>query len=234
MKLKIEAGLLKEILSNVSRVREEITLRIYPQGISISAMDACNGMMLSAQIPKEAMASYDSGKQEEICFKLPDLLDMLRKFQPKEEIEIEDGDTLSIKGTAKAYSIGLLAKDEHSMTQKPQLAYKGQMESKTDIFKNAVKDLDMMDNVRIGTENSKAFLASSERSKSGRTEPNLTLKEMPQCSSSISMKYLTMSAEPRSEDVIIKLGQDYPITIIHSFTKGIIMEYMIAPRTENE
>ena len=247
MKLTLaEPRYLRESISAISELVNEVKLKVNKDMVEIVAMDPANVAMVIFKLLSSTFIDYDVKKDYELCISLDHLKNIVRRAKPSDIITLkfdENKNKLNIllKGDSERhFSLGLL--DDQGKEQKiPDLKFSANIETSALQFGEAIDDLDIVsDSINFIIDDGKFVLQGDGTTSSGRIEFGEGTKVVNKTNESIkeknSLEYLKKIAKAGklSGHVGVYFGKDYPMMIEYKVVDKLVMKYILAPRVSND
>lgn len=247
MKLTLaEPRYLKDSISVISELVNEVRLKVGKDYLEVVAMDPANVAMVVFKLLSSAFIEYDVKKDCELCVSLDSLKNIVKRAKPSDTMTLsldENSNRLNIliKGESnRSFSLGLL--DEEGKEQKvPELSFQVNVETSTLLFNEAVDDLDVVsDSISFLVDSGRFILQGDGNISSGRIElgedTNVDNKTTESIKSKYSLEYLKKisKAGKLTSNVSLSFGKDYPLLAEYKVVDKLLMRFILAPRVSND
>jgi proliferating cell nuclear antigen len=246
MKLTLaEPRLLKDSISIISDLVTETRIKILKDYIELVAMDPANVAMVIFRMPSSCFAEYEVAEDTVIAINLGNLKQVLRRAKPSDVLVLEKADnklkvTMKDKNT-RTFFLPLIDLEER--TQKiPQLSSKALVEFTSSTLNEAIEDMDIVgESVTFLIAKDKLVVsATGDMTKAEVVIPEdkdikITCDSGDQ-KSKYSIEYLKkmMQGSKLASKAVLKLSNDYPLTLEYKETDKLSLTFILAPRVDNE
>lgn len=216
------------------------------EGISLLSMDPAGVCFIYFKIIKDAFNSYVLDKDLDICLKVIDLKNTIKKSSESDILIIEYEEPrliLTLKGkTTKIFKINTINLEEKDYKE-PKVKFDCLVKTKSSIIKEAINAC----NIGGDGESLSINLKSKElifHTENNNNEASCTIKSSNEteisCSketiSKISIDYLNKVIEGSklSENITLELSTDYPLKVNYVIPDRLQLYFIIAPRIETK
>jgi len=246
MKLVLaEPRLLKESISIISDLVNEVTFKLDSDKIEVIAMDPANVAMILFKLLSSAFVEYDVGDTKEISVNLDNLNQVLKRAKPTDTIVLEVLEnklkiTLSGEST-RTFNLSLIDMDE--VEQKvPELNFNVTVGMPSAALTEAVEDMDIVaESVALVAEPDKFTVQSEGRFNAAKVElmkdedTTIEMKE-DKTSSKYSIEYLKkiVKCSKLADTVSLNFGKEYPLKADYKVMDRLMMSFILAPRVDND
>ncbi|WP_231656777.1 proliferating cell nuclear antigen (pcna) [Pyrodictium delaneyi] len=247
-KLKIvffDARVWRYLVSAISKVIEEGVFVVDPEeGLMFRAMDPSHVIMLDMRFPRDSFEEFDVEQRTELGVNLEDVAKILRRASKEDRLEITaDEDSISFAFIGKSYrkfTLPLLDITAEQLPE-PQLEFKANIKVMSDVYRDTIKDVELIGDVIRFVASSDEFKVASS-SELGEAEIiytresgsliDLVVEDMQQAS--YTLEYFSdLSGASRVADTItIQFSTDMPALVEHELPQGAKFSFLIAPRVE--
>ncbi|ADI74006.1 proliferating cell nuclear antigen PcnA [Methanohalobium evestigatum Z-7303] len=240
----IDAYLLRDSVEILSVLVDEIRLRTSSDGISVKAVDPANVAMVTFNLDSSAFDDFEADEGE-IGLDLTKISDILGVADKNDKVYMElneNSQNMSINIGSFSYTLSLL--DPSTIRSEPKIP---QLELPAEIILNgtdlrrAVKAAEKIsDHMLLGVNDDVFYMeAEGDTDKVRLDLPRDQLIDLKpdDVRSLFSLDYLSDIVKPasKSNEVVLELGQDFPIKINFEIANGIgKVGYLLAPRIESE
>lgn len=244
MKIKIDASMFREAMNAVSGLVDEITIQVTNEDMNILCMDPANVAMVSFNMPSSSAIEWECTTTEEepvekVCIKLTDLNTILRRTSKDDILNIETIDNqlqIGISGY-KDFTIPLIAEEESKEQKMPPLEHKAKVKMPTKKILDAIEDCSIADEgVIFSVSKDKLVLsAQGDMKKAAITleGEDVHIESEADQKVKFAIEYLRKMVLPKTATTVeVCLNTDYPLMLKYT-AKGYKMEFLLAPRVEN-
>ena len=240
----IDAYLLRDSVEILSVLVDEIRLKTSSDGISVKAVDPANVAMVTFKLDYSAFDDFE-GDEGEIGLDQTKISDILGVADKNDKVSMElneNSKNMSINIGSFSYTLSLL--DPSTIRSEPKIP---QLELPAEIILNgsdlrrAVKAAEKIsDHMLLGVNDDVFYMeAEGDTDKVRLDLPRDQLIDLKadNVRSLFSLDYLSDIVKPasKSNEVVLELGQDFPIKINFEIANGTgKVGYLLAPRIESE
>ncbi len=241
-----DARVWRYVISAIAKVIEEGVFVVDPEeGFRFRAMDPSHVVMVDLKFPRESFEEFEVEERVEVGVNLEDVAKILRRATKEDKLELSTADTkFSIAFKGRGYRRFVLPSLDISAEElpEPQLEFKATVRLMSDVYRDMIKDVELVGDVLkfVATQEEFRALSSSEL---GEAEIVFTREsgslidlavEDGEQAASYSLEYFTdFSGAARVADAItIRFSSDMPALIEHELPHGAKFSFLIAPRVE--
>ncbi|MFA6073619.1 MAG: proliferating cell nuclear antigen (pcna) [Candidatus Woesearchaeota archaeon] len=245
MKLTLaEPRLLKDSISIISDLVTETKIKITKDFIELVAMDPANVAMVIFKMPSSCFAEYEVKEDTTIAINLNNFKQVLRRVKPSDVLILEKADnklkiTMKEKSTRTFY-LPLIDLEERAQ-KIPQLTSKAIVEFPCSVLNEAIEDMDIVgESVTFLVQKEKLTVSSSgDLTKADvviNSDKEIVITTESDQKSKYSIEYLKkmMQGSKLASKAILKLSNDYPLTLEYKETDKLSLMFILAPRVDND
>ncbi|MEM4244804.1 MAG: proliferating cell nuclear antigen (pcna) [Candidatus Nanoarchaeia archaeon] len=250
MKLVLaEPRLLKESVSIISDLVNEVTFKADSDKIELTAMDPANVAMVMFKILSSAFVDYKVEKPVSFSVNLDNLDQILKRAKPTDTINMElDSKNnklkVQIKGESnKTFNLSLIDIDE-SEQKVPDLKFNVKAEVPSQIFSESVEDMDIVaESVAIVAEANKLSISSEGRFNAAKVEiPGggdsavISVGKKDKVVSKYSIEYLKkiVKGSKLADVAVIQFSDEYPLRVDYKVMDKLLLSFILAPRVDSD
>jgi len=247
MKLTLaESKLLKEPVNIISELVNEVTFKIDSDKIELIAMDPANVAMVIFRLLSSAFIDYSLEKPVSISVNLDNLKQVLRRSKPQDIITLELEENklrIELSGESKRVFHLSLINLEKSQQKIPDLKFPVTIETPTHIFNEAIEDMDIVaDSVLLTVEQSKFSIEAAgnlSRAKidlASGEDIKINSSAQGKIKSKYSVEYLKkmIKGSKLANSATLSFSNDYPLKIQYKILDKMDLEFILAPRVQND
>ena len=236
---------LKEPISIISELVNEVRLNISKDKIELVAMDPANVAMVIFKLLSSAFVEYDVKKEEKISVNLDNLKQILKRAKPSDNVSIElDKEKnrlkIVIKGdTTRTFNLALIDISENEQ-KIPDLKFPIKVYTNNILFNETIEDMDIVsDAVNFAIENKK-FIVKADGNISNAVVEIKEDKETSISGSNAKAKYSIeyikkfMKSSKLANNVTLQFDKDYPLRLDYTVKDKMQLSFILAPRVSNE
>lgn len=245
MKLTLaEPRLLKDSISIISELVTETRIRVLKDYIELVAMDPANVAMVIFRMPSSCFAEYEVKEDTVIAINLNNLKQVLRRVKPSDVLILEKADN-KLKVTMKDKNVRTfflpLIDLEERQQKIPQLTSKAHVEFSGSTLNDAIDDMDIVgESVTFLVQKDKLVVsASGDLTKAEvviSEDKDVKITAESDQKSKYSIEYLKkmMQGSKLAGKAVLKLSNDYPLTLEYKETDKLSLTFILAPRVDND
>lgn len=240
-----DARVWRYLISAISKVIEEGVFIVDPdEGLTFRAMDPSHVIMLDMKFPRDSFEEFDVEQRVELGVNLEDVAKVLRRAGKEDRLEISaDENSISFTFIGKGYrrfTLPLLDITAEQLPE-PQLEFKARVKVMSDVYRDTIKDVELIGDVIRFVAGSEEFkvLSTSELGEAEiiytRESGSLIELEVEDTQqASYTLEYFSdLSGASRVADMItIQFSTDMPALVEHELPQGARFSFLIAPRVE--
>ena len=246
MKLVLaEPRLLKESISIISDLVNEVTFKLDSDKMELVAMDPANVAMILFKILSSAFVEYDIKEKKEIAVNLDKFNQVLKRAKPSDTIVIEVVENklkLTLRGeSTRTFDLSLIDMDE-SEQKVPDLKFDAKVVMPSVVLTEAIDDMDIVaESVGMTAEQNKFTIQSEGRFNAAKVEvltdeeTNIEIKE-DKIGSKYSIEYLKkiVKGSKLADTVSLSFGKEYPLRADYKVMDRLMLSFVLAPRVDND
>ncbi|MEA2045323.1 MAG: DNA polymerase sliding clamp [Euryarchaeota archaeon] len=245
-KAVIDAETLRDAIDAVSSLVDEVRFAISENGIELKAVDPANVAMVSFRIDPEAFEYFEAA-QGDIGVDLVRLSDVLSMADRGENVTLEldeENHKLKIGLNSLSYTLSLI--DPSAIRKEPRvpdLDLPAHVVLPGPQLRKAIRAAEKVsDHVILGVSDDPEDMfymeASGDIDSLVLKIPSMELLGMKpgKARSLFSLDYLSdmSKAIGKAQEVKLEMGVDYPLRVYFSLSQGVDINYLLAPRIEQE
>ncbi len=243
-----ETSLMKDCLQAISSLISEGIFNITENGLELVATDPAMVAMVDFTLEKDAFSQYEA-KEQHIGISVEKLYTILKRANATDVINLEldeDQSKLVItihNGSTRTFSLPLLNLDEDNIPNTDDLEFAAELDVKSSALTEGFGDASVVgDSVTIAASADDIRIqAKGDSSHVNFSLPKgadgiLNMEVSENVRSMFSLDYLNkmMKAEKLSENVKVKLGNDFPLRLEFAVPEKARLNFVLAPRIEEE
>jgi len=249
-KIKLaDARLLKNMISAISTLVDEVTFNITPEGMNLRAMDPSRVAMVDFEWPKTVFDEYVCEAPTKMCINISELLKLLRKTGKDEYVELSiDEKTGKLQITligkyTRTFTMPTLETSEEEVPT-PKLSFNVKAKVTTEGLKGALDEASLVsDHVRLEADNEKLILRAAgdimgaviELKKESDALLDIEASEPSKATYSLSyLSEIVKSASTTSDIATLEFSTDMPIRLDFQQPREGKLVFYLAPRIEVE
>jgi proliferating cell nuclear antigen len=245
MKLVLQENkYLKEPIFIISELVNEATFKIDKDKIELIAMDPGNVAMVIFKLLSTAFVEYKIDEPLELTVNLDNLKQILKRASSEDIITLEllnNKIKIELKSKSKRTFNLALINSEYSAKKVPDLKFVSKVETNNSLFNEAIEDADIVsDSVSFIVDKDKftieAFGSLTNASIDLNQGEQTKIQTEDKVISRYSIEYLKkfIKASKLADDVVLQFGKDYPLKLSYKILDKMLMEFILAPRFQNE
>ncbi|MBU2523499.1 MAG: hypothetical protein KKE23_04405 [Nanoarchaeota archaeon] len=226
-----------DAIAIMSELVTEVRIKVNKSGLSAIAVDPATVALISMRIPSSAFTQFEV-EDEEICVKLEDLKQVLRRAEAGSILIFERKENkllIHIQNEVKRTFTLSLINLESEEKAIPVLEFTSKVEMSSDMLQKAIDDVSIVsDSCTFVTGNTFVIEAKGDLNSCTAEFDMNRARFSGQAKSKYSLEYLQkfIKAGKLSDVVQIQYSNDYPARL--DFKGNVEMTFILAPRVEEE
>lgn len=242
-----EPKYLKESISIISELVNEARFKFSKEGIELVAMDPANVAMVVFKLLSSTFAEYSLKENVFMALNLSNLKQVLKRAKPEDvlSLEITPENRLQItfkSSTTRTFTLPIIDIEEKEQ-RIPELSFPTVIETVSHILNDAIEDVDIVgESVSFEVDREK-FTVSAEGDLSKamieiKADDLTTIKAdtNEKIRSKYSIEYLKkmMMGSKLADTVKIMFNKDYPLKLEYKTIDKVLLDFILAPRVDND
>ncbi len=247
MKLVLaEPKYLKDSVSIISELVNEARFTVRKDGLELTAMDPANVAMVHFKLLASSFSEFETGATPSFAINLQNLKQILRRAGAGDTLVLESVENklkVVIRGSStRTFHLPLL--DLEDREQKvPDLTFNATITTEAMGLQMAIDDADIVAEslAFIAEENTLQINAEGDLSRAlieivADSHTKIVIKEGQKVRARYSIEYLKkmIQAAKLSPTVTIAFSKDYPLKITFRVVDKLALDFILAPRVEND
>ncbi len=243
-----EVGLIQDSMKTVSDLISEGLFQLTDDGVKLIAADPAMVALVDFKIEKDVFENYELDEEDKVGLNLENFYSILRRANSDDTITFEvkeDESKFYIKmenSSTRNFSLPILNLSEDDIPSTDQLDFTVTAELETSVLESAIKDaLVVGDSVTISAD-SETLNIEAEGDQSNvdfsisGDSPGVMELEGGEARSMFSLDYLNnmTGAKKLSDNVELKLGEDFPMRLNFTVPEQARLSFVLAPRIEED
>ncbi len=245
MKLVLsDTKMLKDSVSIIADLVTEVTFEVSNDAIELVAMDPANVAMVVFKLLSSSFVEYDVDEKQKLSINLNDFKQVLKRGKSSDTLTLELSDNklkTTFKGNStREFYLPLIELEEKEQNI-PDLEFDAVVKTSSTVLNDAVEDVDIIgDSVVFRCESSKLEItASSDLTKADieiKSDDDTEIDCGDTVKSKYSIEYLKkiIKASKLADDVSINFGEDYPMKLEYKQVDKMKLDFILAPRVDND
>jgi len=242
-----DVSLIQDSMKTVSDLISEGIFQLEDDGVKLVAADPAMVALVNFKLEKDVFEDYQLDEETKIGLNLENLYSILRRANSDDKIilEVKDDSKFYItieNGSTREFSLPILNLSEDDIPSTEDLEYSMSAELETAVLESAVKDaLVVGDSVVISADSEGIYIeAEGDQSNVDFTIDKDAAGVLEfsggEARSMFSLDYLNnmIGAKKLSDNVTIKLGDDFPMRLNFEVPEKARLSFVLAPRIEEE
>lgn len=240
-----DARVWRYLVSAISKIVDEgVFIVSRDEGLRFRAMDPSHVILLDMRFPPDSFEEFEVDEERSIGVNFEDLAKVLRRARKEDRLELEAEETtftVTLVGRGlRKFSLPILDITAEDIPE-PQLEFKARIKVMSDIYRDTIKDVELVGDVLRFYATSEEFKVISS-SEFGEAEIIYTLEsgsllelevEDTQQASYTLEYFSDLSGASRVADTVtIKFSNDMPVQVDHELPQGAYFGFLVAPRVE--
>jgi proliferating cell nuclear antigen len=209
----------------------DATFDIKKDGLYLTAIDPANVAMVVFKFKSSNFSTYDI-EECKATIGIPTLLLMLKRTDKKSALTLELDTQLhlhSMNKYSKDFTMPLIVDSEDKQQKMPPLVFENSITTKTELFKEAIDDVEMVGEVAILEIANGKFIINGDGDLMKATTEFTDQVSGQDTKAKYAVEYLKKMLPKLSENVVIKFKKDYPMQLEYKNDKAELV-YILAPR----
>ena len=224
----------------------EATFAVNKSGIKLIAMDPANICMVNLDILPSTFSEYSVEQNKEVTLNLSYLQQALNRARSSDAVTLsldQNKLKLTILGkSTKRFLIPLLEKEGKERTA-PDLEFSSNIEMDADEFRDYVDDASIVgDAITFEVDEDKLNISAGETGSKVQidvkkdSDAMIKFEQKEKVKSIFSVDYLKKIANSAklTDTVVLHLSNDYPVKLDFKALNKLQMQFILAPRIENQ
>lgn len=243
-----DVGLIQDSMKTVSDLISEGLFQLQEDGVKLIAADPAMVALVDFKIEKDVFENYELDEESKVGLNLENFYSILRRANSDDTITLEvkeDESKFYItmeNSSTRNFSLPILNLSEDDIPSTEQLDFTVTAELETKVLESAIKDAMVVgDSVTISADDSVINIeAEGDQSNvdfqiSGDS-PGVLELDGGEAHSMFSLDYLNSmtGAKRLSDNVELRLGQDFPMRLNFEVPEEARLSFVLAPRIEEE
>ncbi len=240
-----DARVWRYLVSAISKIVDEgVFIVSRDEGLRFRAMDPSHVILLDMRFPPDSFEEFEVEDERSIGVNFEDLAKVLRRARKEDRLELEAEETtftVTLRGRGlRKFSLPILDITAEDIPE-PQLEFKARIKVMSDIYRDTIKDVELVGDVLkfYATSDEFKVISSSEFGEAEiiytRESGSLLELEVEDTQqASYTLEYFSdLSGAARVADTItIKFSNDMPVQVDHELPQGAYFGFLVAPRVE--
>ncbi len=247
MKLVLaEPKYLKDSITIISELVTEARFTVKKDGLELTAMDPANVAMVSYKLLASSFSEYDTKNTTSLAINLTNFKQILRRAGPGDTLVLETQENklkVVIRGTStRTFHLPLIELEEREQRM-PDLKFNATVTTEALGLQSAIEDADIVAEslAFIAEEKSLQINAEGDLSRAlieivADNHTKIVIKDGQKVRARYSIEYLKkmIQAAKLTDKVTIEFSKDYPLKLSFKVVDKLSLEFVLAPRVEND
>jgi len=247
MKLTLaEPRLLKDTISILSELVNDVQLKIGSDKIEIVATDPANVVLVVFKLLSSAFIEYQVDSPEKISVSLDNLNQILRRLKGNDTLSLEldkKKNKLTVKMTGdslRTFNLSLIDIDEREQ-HIPELEFKSKVVTNSKMLEDAIEDVGIVaESVALALSKEKMSIKGAGNLSNAHVEfpksDDVEIKTEDNIEAKYSIEYLKklIKGGKLSDQVVIQWNNDYPLKLEYNLVDKLALSFVLAPRISED
>lgn len=247
MKLTLaEPRLLKEPVSILSDLVNDVSIKVDSQKVEIIATDPANVALVVFKLLSSAFIEYEVSGKEVISINLDNLNQVLRRLKGNDTLTLEldkEKNKLKIKmsgDSERVFQLSLIELEDMDQ-QVPELNFNSKVIMNSKTLEDAIEDVGIVaDSVSLGLSSDKMFIKGEGNLSHALVElksnEDTEIDFKNEIIAKYSIEYLKklIKGGKLSDKVIIQWDTDYPLKLDYNLVDKLGLSFILAPRVSED
>jgi proliferating cell nuclear antigen len=244
-----EVGLLKDSMKTISDLISEGLFQLTDDGIQLVAADPAMVGLVDFTLEKDVFENYEIDEEQKVGLNIENFYSILRRANSGDTITLEvDEDSSKFKITMENSStrdfslpiLNLSEDDIPSVGDLDQFTFNAELDAS--VLEGAIKDAMVVSDAVTVSADGSSLQISAEGDQSGvdftvqSGAEGVHEMDGSDAKSMFSLDYLSkmIGAKKLADTVTVKLGQDFPMRLEFAQPDQVQLNFVLAPRIEEE
>ena len=244
-----EVGLLKDSMKTISDLISEGLFQLTEDGVKLVAADPAMVGLVDFKLEKDVFETYEIEEGQKVGLNIENFYSILRRANSSDKITLEveeDSSKFNItmeNSSTRDFSLPILNLSEDdipSVGGLDQFTFTADLD--TSVLEGAIKDAMVVSDAVTITADGSSLKISAEGDQSGvdftvkSDAEGVHMMDGSNARSMFSLDYLSkmIGAKKLADTVTVKLGQDFPMRMEFIRPEEIELNFVLAPRIEEE
>jgi len=247
MKLVLaEPKYLKDSIAIISELVNEARFTVSKEGLTLTAMDPANVAMVNFKLLASSFSEYDPRDTTALAINLQNLKQMLRRAGSGDTLVLETVENklkVVIRGAStRTFQLPLIELEDREQ-RVPNLTFNATITTDALQLASAIDDADIVAESLAFIAEDKALTIAAEGDLSralieivADNHTKIVVKDGAKIRARYSIEYLKkmIQAAKLAEKVSIQFSKDYPLKLEFKVIDKLSLDFILAPRVENE
>ena len=247
MKLTLsEPKLLKEPVSIISDLVNDVTFKIDKDKVQILATDPANVVLVDFKLLSSSFIDYQITDKENISVSLDNLNQILRRLKGNDTLSLELDKNknklkISMSGDSnRTFNLSLIDLEDREQ-QIPDLQFSSKIVTNSKILEDAIEDVSIVaESVSFGLNSEKLLIKSEGNLSDAKIEinkdDNTEINTQDDIIAKYSIEYLKklIKGGKLSDKVVIEFNNDYPLKLQYNVMDKLALSFILAPRISED
>jgi len=247
MKLTLsEPRLLKEPVSIISDLVNDVTFKIDKDKVQILATDPANVVLVDFKLLSSSFIDYQITDKENISVSLDNLNQILRRLKGNDTLSLELDKNknklkISMSGDSnRTFNLSLIDLEDREQ-QIPDLQFSSKIVTNSKILEDAIEDVSIVaESVSFGLNSEKLLIKSEGNLSDAKIEinkdDNTEINTQDDIIAKYSIEYLKklIKGGKLSDKVVIEFNNDYPLKLQYNVMDKLALSFILAPRISED
>lgn len=248
MKLVLaEPRYFKDSITIISDLVSDVTLKFKKDRLELVAMDPANVAMVNFQLLSSSFTKYEVSQEEAVPINLNNLKQILRRAKAEDILSLETTEDNNLKiqlksNTTRSFSIPTLELEDKGQ-KVPDLTFPISISTDSSIISEAIEDVSVVAEsvtfladkqmlaVKAEGDLSKAFI---EIKQDEITKIKTATEEKYKAKYSLEYLKKMSNGGKLSDNVTLSFNTDYPLKLEYKVTDRLLLNFILAPRVDND
>ncbi|MEM5766550.1 MAG: proliferating cell nuclear antigen (pcna) [Candidatus Aenigmatarchaeota archaeon] len=242
-----DVGLLVNSISTIAELIDEGVFKLAKDGISLMASDRAMVAAVDFKILSSAFEEYEIDKEQSIGLDIPNFLSVLKRASAQDKIifNLQDSklEIVFENSSKRRFVLPLLELSQEEVPRIDQLEFTTKAQLDSNVLETGIADAEVTaDTIVFEASPSKFVMRAEGDISSNQLELEMGSKALSELKATGSVKarypldYLKkmIKAAKLSNFVVLEWAQDYPIKMIFEVKDKLSLNFVLAPRVEEE
>ena len=242
-----EVDVFRDSVVAIGELIDEGVFKVNKNGMSLLAADRAMVSVVDFKMPATVFEEFKLDKDETLGVNISNFVSVVKRTKPKDKLTFElKGNSLEVRmvnGSSRKFLVPLLDIKEEDIPPIDQLDFKANAKLKVDVLKSGVEDADVVaDTIVFHASDGKFVMkaagdvSSTELMLEKGHDSLLDLKVSGEVNSRYPLDYMKkmIKASKLSEEATLSWAKDYPIRLGFKAVDKVEMNFILAPRVQDD
>ncbi|OGI15682.1 proliferating cell nuclear antigen (pcna) [Candidatus Micrarchaeota archaeon RBG_16_49_10] len=242
-----DVAVFRDSIIAIAELIDEGIFKITKNGMSLLAADRAMVSVVDFKLPATVFEEYKVEKDQTLGVNISNFVSVIKRAKPEDKLTFElKGNTLEVRmlnGGARKFVVPLLDIKGEEIPPIDQLAFKAKVKVKVDVLKSGVEDANVVADTIVFHANDGTFrmnaagdISSTELVLEKGNDSLISLEVDGDVKARYPLDYLRkmIKASKLSDEATISWAKDYPLKLGFKDVDKVEMNFILAPRVQDD